>query len=289
MKWRDSEQDEELISAVAEYLEIVENGGDAAKYLISLGPRALEVQEIARIESLIRANIAAPEPGEIGRRRGSLLKSITAEDSRRKQTGPKLAGMFAAAGIGLALGVGFASGAVPTEPLNRLAENIPLIGVEASPEETDGSKGVGDGGGSDSRVSGLVASPPVGNEDSSPIEASSLEATQPALEINESRPELRRDPATRIPSSGAGSDGMPPGQGGANPGNGDDNGVGSDGTPPGGGGANRGNGDDNGVGSDGTPPGHGGANPGNGGDNGVNSDGTPPGHGGENPGNRTGN
>ena len=283
MKWRDSEQDEELISAVAEYLEIVENGGDAAKYLISLGPRALEVQQIAGIESLIRVNIAAPEPGEIARRRGSLLKSITAEDSRRKQTGPKLAGMFAAAGIGLALGAGFASGAVPTEPLNRLAENIPLIGVEASREETDGSKSVGDGGGSDSHLPGLVASPPVGNEDSSPIEGSNLEATQPGLEINESRPGPMGDPATRNPGSGVGSDGTPRGQGGANAGNSGDNGVGSDGTPPGQGGANPGGGG-NGVGSDGTPPGEGGANPG-GGDNGVGSDGTPPGQGGENPGN----
>ena len=264
MKWRDSDQDEELISAVAEYLEIVENGGDAAEYLVSLGPRALEVQQIAGIESLIRVNIAAPAPSEIASRRSSLLKSITAEDRRRKQTGPKLTGMFAAAGIGLALGAGFASGAVPTESLNSLAENIPFIGVEASREETDGSKG----GGPDSRVPGLVASPPVGNEDSSPIEGSSLEATQPALEINEGRPEPRRDPATRTPSNGVGSDGTPPGQGGENPGNGGGSGIGSDGTPPGQGGENPGNGGGSGVGSDGTPPGQGGENPGNGGGNG---------------------
>ena len=313
MRWRDSDHNEELINAVAEYLEIIENGGDPAEFLASLGPCALQVRQIAGIESLLRVNVAAPAPSEIARGRSSLLMSITAEERRRRQTGPKLLGMFAAAGLGLALGAGFASGAVPTEQLNSLRENLPFIGVEASRENPDGSKG------EDEREFELNrpaqgASPQVDAQDGLSGDDSGPEATQPALNIDESGPGPKGEQGnggggTRLvpagPPPGNGVGGTPPGQGGANPGNGaggtppgqggenpgagDDGGVGNDGTPPGQGGENPGGGDDNGVGNDGTPPGQGGDNPGNGDDNGVGGNGSPPGQGVDNPGNGVGN
>ena len=100
MKWRDSDPQEELINAVAEYLKIVESGGDPSEFLASLGPHAGEVRQIAGVESLLRVNIGEPAPSEIARGRGTLLKSITAGERRRSQSGPKLIGIFAAAGLG---------------------------------------------------------------------------------------------------------------------------------------------------------------------------------------------
>jgi len=287
MKWRESDHDEGLISAVAAYLEIVENGGDPAEFLASLGPCAVRVRQIAGIETLLRVNVAAPAPSEIARGRSSLLMSITAEERLRRQTGPKLFGMFAAAGLGLALGAGFASGAVPTEQLNNLTENLPFIGVEASREKPDGSKG-DDEQEFESNRPARSASPQVDGDDNG------LEATQPALNIDGSGPAPQGNGGgssrlgSAVPPPGNGVGGTPPGQGGVNPGNGGDNGVGSDGTPPGQGGENPGDGDDNSVGGDGTPPGQGGENAGDGDDNGVGSDGTPPGQGGANPGDGNG-
>ncbi len=137
MKWRDSDPQEELINAVAEYLQIVEIGGDPSEFLDLLGPLAVEVRQIAGIESLLRVDIAAPAPSEVARGRTSLYQSITRDHVSRATAGPKIIGLFAAAGLGLAVGAGFASGAVPMDPLIGLTDSVPFIWGGSSSDEQD--------------------------------------------------------------------------------------------------------------------------------------------------------
>ncbi|HEX5370095.1 MAG TPA: hypothetical protein VFY10_11825 [Dehalococcoidia bacterium] len=294
-------QDDELVRVLAAYFEQADRGDGEA--VIEAHPElGSAIRELLGLESRMLVEMPGPTVEETAGahlRMRIELNRLRGRGAKLRHARPRFLAFIGAIGLGLGMAGAFASGAVPSPPINLAIHSLQVaVSGDSSPQA---SGDVTTSGESPNDVDVTVSDTPVRKQvlDVAPNAAPSPPVTDaspiaPDIDGNVKTVTGATDPPSSHSSDAAtgtlplaatistglsgdhpGNAGNPPGLSGDHPGNGG-NPPGLSGDNPGIGATPPGLSSDN-PGSGGTPPGLSGDNPGNGG--------TPPGLSGDNPGN----